>query len=34
MPLYVAAGAGERGEVRSILDLYGLASFAFGVEQV
>ncbi|KIM49297.1 hypothetical protein M413DRAFT_60070 [Hebeloma cylindrosporum] len=32
MPLYVAAGAGGKGEVRTILDLYGLASFAFGVE--
>jgi 4,5-DOPA dioxygenase extradiol len=32
VPLYVAAGAGERGEVRTMLDLYGLASFAFGVE--
>jgi len=31
VPLYVAAGAGEGGEVRTILDLYGLASFAFGV---
>jgi 4,5-DOPA dioxygenase extradiol len=32
VPLYVAAGAGEGGEVRTILDLYGLASFAFGVQ--
>jgi len=31
VPLYVAAGAGEGGEVKTILDVYGLASFAFGL---
>ncbi|KAF8905998.1 Extradiol ring-cleavage dioxygenase, class III enzyme, subunit B [Gymnopilus junonius] len=31
VPLYVAAGAGEGGRVRTILDLYGLASFVFGI---
>ncbi|KAF9472773.1 Extradiol ring-cleavage dioxygenase, class III enzyme, subunit B [Pholiota conissans] len=29
--LYVADGAGEGGEVKTIVDLYGLASFAFGI---
>lgn len=31
VPLYVAGGAGEGGEVKTIVDLYGLASFAFGI---
>ncbi|KAF8163133.1 Extradiol ring-cleavage dioxygenase, class III enzyme, subunit B [Crassisporium funariophilum] len=31
IPLYVAAGAGEGGDVRVLLNMYGLASFAFGV---
>lgn len=31
VPLYVAAGAGEGGEVRVICDLYGIPTFAFGV---
>lgn len=31
IPLYVAAGAGEGGQVRVICDLYGIPTFAFGV---
>ncbi|PPQ78517.1 hypothetical protein CVT25_011789 [Psilocybe cyanescens] len=31
VPLYVAAGAGEGGRVLTVVDLYGLASFAFGI---
>ncbi|KAH9484173.1 4,5-DOPA dioxygenase extradiol-like protein [Psilocybe cubensis] len=31
VPLYVAGGAGEGGAVHTIVDLYGLASFAFGI---
>ncbi len=31
VPLYVAGGAGEEGEVHTLVDLYGLASFAFGI---
>lgn len=30
VPLYVAAGAGEGGEVRVITSLYGAQTFAFG----
>lgn len=31
VPLYVAAGAGEGGEVRTIMDSYGIPTFAFGL---
>jgi len=31
VPLYVAAGAGEEGEVRTIMNAYGIPTFAFGV---
>ncbi|KDR81440.1 hypothetical protein GALMADRAFT_239352 [Galerina marginata CBS 339.88] len=31
VPLYVAAGAGEGGRVRTVMDLYGLGSFVFDV---
>ncbi|PPQ74210.1 hypothetical protein CVT26_004501 [Gymnopilus dilepis] len=31
VPLYVAAGAGEGGRAETIVDLYGLASFVFGI---
>jgi len=31
VPLYVAGGAGEEGKVKTIVDLYGLGSFVFGL---
>lgn len=31
VPLYVAAGAGEGGNVRVVTSLYGAPTFAFGV---
>lgn len=31
VPLYVAAGAGEGGSLRTITDLYGSPTFAFGL---
>ncbi|TEB35990.1 Extradiol aromatic ring-opening dioxygenase [Coprinellus micaceus] len=31
VPLYVAAGAGEEGEVRTIMNDYGIPTFAFGL---
>jgi len=31
VPLYVAAGAGEGGEVKTIVNAYGIPTFAFGV---
>lgn len=31
VPLYVAAGAGEGGEVRTLMSMYGIPTFAFGV---
>jgi len=31
VPLYVAAGAGEGGEVKTLLKIYGIPTFAFGV---
>jgi 4,5-DOPA dioxygenase extradiol len=31
VPLYVAAGAGEGGDVKTIMELYGLGSFGFGI---
>ncbi|KAF4614834.1 hypothetical protein D9613_002898 [Agrocybe pediades] len=31
VPLYVAGGAGEDEKVKTIVDLYGLGSFAFGI---
>ena len=29
--LYVAAGAGEGGEVKTLIKMYGIPTFAFGV---
>jgi len=31
VPLYVAAGAGEGGEVKTLVDLHGIPTFAFGL---
>ena len=31
VPLYVAAGAGEGGEVFTIMSAYGIPTFAFGL---
>jgi aromatic ring-opening dioxygenase catalytic subunit (LigB family) len=31
VPLYVAAGAGEGGEVKTLMKMYGIPTFAFGV---
>lgn len=31
VPLYVAAGAGEGGEVFTIMNDYGIPTFAFGL---
>jgi len=31
VPLYVAAGAGEGGEVKTLMEMYGIPTFAFGV---
>lgn len=31
VPIYVAAGAGEGGNVLTIGDMYGIPTFAFGV---
>ncbi|CAA7267936.1 unnamed protein product [Cyclocybe aegerita] len=31
VPLYVAAGAGEGGEVKTLCDLYGIPTFVFGL---
>ncbi|KAF5324744.1 hypothetical protein D9611_004512 [Ephemerocybe angulata] len=31
VPLYVAAGAGEGGEVRTVMNHYGIPTFAFGL---
>ena len=31
IPLYVAAGAGEGGEVKTLMKMYGIPTFAFGV---
>jgi 4,5-DOPA dioxygenase extradiol len=31
VPIYVAAGAGEGGEVKTLSDMYGIATFAFGL---
>ena len=33
IPLYVAAGAGEGGNVRIVTSLYGAPTFAFGVNK-
>ena len=31
VPLYIAAGAGEGGEARTIVNDYGIPTFAFGL---
>jgi aromatic ring-opening dioxygenase catalytic subunit (LigB family) len=31
IPIYVAAGAGENGEVRVLADTYGTQTIAFGI---
>jgi len=31
VPIYVAGGAGEGGEVKTLADMYGVPTFSFGV---
>jgi len=31
VPIYVAGGAGEEGEVKTLAEMYGVPTFAFGL---